>query len=67
MKSYVTTVREYYQEYRDFDIDALKSHFIEKDFKKVETKETPIKKWKQRKRVWEISFEIDKDNYSVIK
>ena len=29
MKSYIATVSEYYQEYRDFDIDALKSHFIE--------------------------------------
>ena len=46
----MSTVREYYQEYRGFDIDALKSHFIEKDFKKVETKETLIKKWKQWKR-----------------
>ena len=67
MKSYVSTVREYYQEYRGFDIDALKSHFIEKNFKKVETKETLIKKWKQWKRVWEISFEIDQDNYPKIK
>ena len=42
MKSYVT--KKYYQEYRDFDIDSLKYHFIENDFKKVETKEIDIKK-----------------------
>ena len=60
MKSYVTAVRGYYQEYRDIDIDALKSHFIVKDFKKIETKETLIKKLKQRKRVWEISSKLVK-------
>ena len=43
MKSYVVTVWEYYQEYRDFNINALISHFIDKDFNKVKTKEALIK------------------------
>ena len=44
----------------------LKSLFIEKDLKQLETKETLIKKWKQWKRIWYISFGISKDNFPII-
>ena len=44
----------------------LKSLFIEKDLKQLETKETLIKKWKKWKRIWYISFDISKDNFPII-
>ena len=50
MKSYMVTFRKYYQKYIDFDIDSLKSLFIEKDFKKLETIETLIENRKEFKK-----------------
>ena len=44
----------------------LKSLFIEKDLKQLETKETLIKKWKQWKRIWYSSFGISKNNIPTI-
>ena len=40
MKSFVSTYKEYYNEYRNFDLEILKSLYIEKDFKQSESKET---------------------------
>ena len=66
MKSFVVTWKEYYIEYREFNLEMLKSLFIEKGLKQLETKETLIKKWKQWKRIWYISFGISKDNFPII-
>ena len=66
IKSFVVTWKEYYIEYREFNLEMLKSLFIEKDLKQLETKETLIKKWKQWKRIWYISFGISKDNFPII-
>ena len=49
MKSYMATERKYYQEKIYFDIDSLKSLFIEKDFKKLEIIEALIKNRNNRK------------------
>ena len=65
MKSFVVTWKEYYIEYREFNLEMLKSLFIEKDLKQLETKETLIKKWKLWKRIWYISFGISKDKFPI--
>ena len=67
MKSFEVTLKEYYIEYREFNLEMLKSLFIEKDLKQIETKETLIKKWKQWKRIWYISFGISEDNFPIFK
>ena len=66
MKSFVVTWKEYYKEYREFNLEMLKSLFIEKDLKQLETNETLIKKWKQWKRIWYSSFGISKNNFPTI-
>ena len=66
MKSFVVTWKEYYKEYREFNLEMLKSLFIEEDLKQLETKETLIKKRKQWKRVWYTSFGISKNNFPTI-
>ena len=45
MKSFVSTYQEYYNEYRDFDLEMLKSLYIEKDFKQSENREKLKRKW----------------------
>ena len=47
MKSFISTCKEYFYEYSDFDLEKLKSFYIEKDFKKSESIETLKKKWHQ--------------------
>ena len=51
MKSFVNTYKEYSREYREFDLQMLKSIYIEKDFKQSESQLTLIKKWKQWRRI----------------
>ena len=51
IKSYVNTYKEYTSEYREFDLQILKSIYIEKDFKQSESQFTLIKKWKQWRRI----------------
>ena len=43
----------------------LKSLFIEKDYKQLESKETLIKKWKQWKIICTISFGVSKESFPV--
>ena len=66
MKSFVSTYQEYYNEYRGFDLEMLKSLYIEKDFKKSEDKETLKKKWNQWRRICYISFGASKDKFPKI-
>ena len=40
MKSFVTKRKEYYREYKVFDLEMLKSLYIQKDCMKSESKET---------------------------
>ena len=65
-KSFASTWKEYYLEYRYFSLQMLKSLFIEKDYKQLESKETLIKKWKQWKRICTISFGVSKESFPVI-
>ena len=51
MTNFVSTCKEYYNEYRGFDLEMLKSLYIEKDFKQSENKETLKKKWNQWRRI----------------
>ena len=51
MKSFIYTCKEYFYEYSDFDLEKLKSFYIEKGFKKSESIETLKKKWHQWKRI----------------
>ena len=66
MKSFVSTYQEYYNEYRGFDLEMLKSLYIEKDFKQSEDKETLKKKWNQWRRICYISFGVPKDKFPKI-
>ena len=66
MRSFASIWKEYFKEYRDFDLDTLKSLYIEKDFKESERKETLKKKWKQWKRICLISFGVPKDKFPQI-
>ena len=69
MRSFASTWKEYFKEYRDFNLDTLKSLYIEKDFKESESKETLKKKWKQKKqwkRICLISFGVPKDKLPQI-
>ena len=65
-KSFASTWKEYYLEYRDFSLQMLKSLFIEKDYKQFESKETLIQKWKQWKRICTISFSFSKESFPII-
>ena len=40
MKSFVATCKEYYREYKVFDLEMLKSLYIQKKFMKSESKKT---------------------------
>ena len=51
MKSFVNTYKEYSREYREFDLQMLKSIYIEKDFNQSESQLILIKKWKQFRRI----------------
>ena len=51
IKSFVNTYKEYSREYKEFDLQMLKSIYIEKVFKQSESKLTLIKKWKQWRRI----------------
>ena len=66
MKSFVSTYQEYYNEYRGFDLEMLKSLYIEKDFKQSEDKEILKKKWNQWRRICYISFGVPKDKFPKI-
>ena len=44
----------------------LKSLFIEKYYEQLESKETLIKKLKQWKRIWTISFDVSEESFPVI-
>ena len=44
MKSYVVTWNEYYQEFRDFNLEKFKLFFTEKSLKQNYAKETLDKK-----------------------
>ena len=66
MKSYAATCKEYYKEYKEFDLEMLKSLYIQKDFMKSESKETLKKKWKQWRRICHVSFGISKSNFPKI-
>ena len=66
MKSFVSTYKEYYNEYKDFDLEILKSLYIEKDFKQSESKETLKKKWRQWRGICHISFGVSKDKFPKI-
>ena len=66
MKSFVNTYKEYSREYREFDLQMLKSIYIEKDFKQSESQLTLIKKWKQWRRIWVTSFGIPNDKFQKI-
>ena len=66
MRSFVSTYLEYYNEYRGFDLEMLKSLYIEKDFKQSENKETLKKKWNQWRRICYISFGVPKDKFPKI-
>ena len=66
MKSFVNTYKEYSREYREFDLQMLKSIYIEKDFKQSESQLTLIKKWKQWRRIWVTSFGIPNDKFPKI-
>ena len=61
IKSFVSTYKEYCNEYKDFDLEILKSLYIEKDFKQSKSKVTLKKKWRQWKGICHISFEVSKD------
>ena len=41
--------------------------FSRKELQTINTKDILDKKWKQWKRVWEVSFEIGQSNYSTVK
>ena len=66
MKSFMNTYKEYSREYREFDLQMLKSIYIEKDFKQSESQLTLIKKWKQWRRIWVTSFGIPNDKFPKI-
>ena len=66
MKSFEHTYKEYSREYKEFDLQMLKSIYIEKDFKQSESQFTLIKKWKQWKRIWVTSFGIPNDKFPKI-
>ena len=66
MKSFVATCKEYYREYKVFDLETLKSLYIQKDFMKSESKKTLKKKWKQWRRICQVTFGISKNNFPKI-
>ena len=66
MESFVSTYQEYYNKYRGFDLEMLKSLYIEKDFKQSENKETLKKKLNQWRRICYISFGVPKDKFPKI-
>ena len=65
-KSFVAIWREYHVEYKEFSLDNLKSFFIEIDYKKISCKDTLEKKWLQWRRIWEVSFGINKKDFPKI-
>ena len=62
-KSFIAIWREYHVEYKEFSLDNLKSFFIEIDYKKISCKDTLEKKWLQWRRIWEVSFGINKKDF----
>ena len=58
--------KEYYREYKVFDLEILKSLYIQKDFMKSEIKETLKKKLKQWRRICQVTFGISKMNFPKI-
>ena len=65
-KSYIALWREYHIEYKDFSIDSLKSFFIEKDYKKTSCNETLVQKWWQWRRICEVSFGVNREDFPKI-
>ena len=65
-KSFIAIRREYHVEYKEFSLDNLKSFFIEIDYKKISCKDTLEKKWLQWRRIWEVSFGINKKDFPKI-
>ena len=65
-KSFIAIWREYHVEYKEFSLDNLKSFFIEIDYKKILCKDTLEKKWLQWRRIWEVSFGINKKDFPKI-
>ena len=51
IRNFVNTYKEYSRDYREFDLQMLKSISIEKIFKQSESQFTLIKKWKQWRRI----------------
>ena len=66
MKGFVNMYKEYSREYKEFDLQMLKSIYIEKDFKQSESQFTLIKKWIQSRRIWVTSFGILYDKFPKI-
>ena len=67
MKSFLVTYKEYSNMHDDFDLKKLKSIYIEKDLKELENKETLIKKWKQWRIIWMISYGVSPELFPQIK
>ena len=65
-KSYIALWREYHIEYKNFSIDSLKSFFIEKDYKKTSCNETLVQKWWQWRRICEVSFGVNREDFPKI-
>ena len=65
-KCFIAIWREYHVEYKEFSLDNLKSFFIEIDYKKISCKDTLEKKWLQWRRIWEVSFGINKKDFPKI-
>ena len=65
-KSFIALWREYHTEYKHFSIDSLKSFFIEKDYTKTSSNETLVKKWSQRRRICDVSFGFNKEDFPKI-
>ena len=65
-KSFIALWREYHTEYKHFSIDSLKSFFIEKDYTKTSSNETLVKKWSQWRRICEVSFGFNKEDFPKI-